>query len=154
MISGRAAFDRYLFDDDADAMTAEAKRGMALFYSKRVGCAHCHFGLNFSGPIRYQGHETTQPLFASNGLKRGQDRGLQEATGRAEDAGKFRVPTLRNIALTAPYMHDGSVPTLRAVLAHYMRGSPQLPAFSLSETEQTDLLAFLGSLTDRTFVSD
>jgi cytochrome c peroxidase len=139
LISGRAAFDRYLFDDEAGAMSSEAKRGMALFYSKRVGCARCHFGLNFSGPIRYQGHERTQALLANNGTQRGS---------------KFKVPTLRNVALTAPYMHDGSLPTLRAVLAHYMRGSPQLPPFSLSESEQTDLLAFLDSLTDRTFVSD
>ena len=154
LISGRAAFDRYLFDDDAGAMSEEAKRGMALFYSHRVGCARCHFGLNFSGPIRYRDHEPRRALFANNGLQRGPDRGLMEVTARPADRGKFKVPTLRNIALTAPYMHDGSLPTLRAVLAHYMRGGPQLPPFSLSETEQTDLLAFLGSLTDRTFVSD
>ena len=154
LISGRADFDRYVFDDDAGAMTENAKRGMALFYSNRVGCARCHFGLNFSGPIRYQGHERAKALFADNGLQRGPDRGLMEATGRAADLGKFKVPTLRNIALTAPYMHDGSLPTLRAVLAHYMRGGPRLAPFSLSESEQADLLAFLDSLTDRTFVSD
>jgi cytochrome c peroxidase len=154
LISGRADFDRYVFDGDTGAMTADAKRGMALFYSNRVGCARCHFGLNFSGPIRYRGHERAHPLFANNGSQRGTDRGLMEATGRSADLGKFKVPTLRNVALTAPYMHDGSLPTLRAVLAHYMRGGPQLAPFSLSETEQADLLAFLDSLTDRTFVSD
>jgi len=154
LISGRADFDRYVFDDDAGAMTEDAKRGMALFYSSRVGCARCHFGLNFSGPIRYRNHERARALFANNGLQRGSDRGLMEATGRSADLGKFKVPTLRNIALTAPYMHDGSLPTLRAVLAHYMRGGPQLAPFSLSESEQAELLAFLESLTDRTFVSE
>jgi cytochrome c peroxidase len=154
LISGRAAFDRYVFDDEAGAMTEEAKRGMALFYSTRVGCARCHSGLNFSGPIRYQGHERVSALFANNGLPRGADRGLLDVTGRHADFGKFKVPTLRNIALTAPYMHDGSLPTLQAVLAHYMRGGPRLPPFRLSDSEQADLLAFLDSLTDRTFVSD
>lgn len=154
LISGRADFDRYVFDDDAGAMSEDAKRGMALFYSSRVGCARCHFGLNFSGPIRYRDHERAHALFADNGLQHGPDRGLMEATGRGADLGKFKVPTLRNIALTAPYMHDGSLPTLRAVLAHYMRGGPQLAPFTLSDSEQADLLAFLDSLTDRTFVSD
>jgi cytochrome c peroxidase len=154
LISGRAAFDRYVFDDDATAMSEEAKRGMALFYSSRVGCVRCHSGLNFSGPIRYRGQERASALFADNGLPRGADRGLMEVTGRLADLGKFKVPTLRNIALTAPYMHDGSLPTLRAVLAHYMRGGPRLRPFQLSDSEQADLLAFLESLTDRTFVSD
>jgi cytochrome c peroxidase len=143
-----------VFDDDGGAMTEEAKRGMALFYSARVGCGRCHSGLNFSGPIRYQGHEQTGALFANNGVPLGADRGLMDVTGHRADLGKFKVPTLRNIALTAPYMHDGSLPTLQAVLVHYMRGGPRLPPFRLSDSQQADLLAFLESLTDRTFVSD
>jgi cytochrome c peroxidase len=168
LISGRSPFDRYIYDDERTAISEPAKRGMALFYSERVGCAQCHAGINFAGPMIYVGHEKESALFANNGLYNGPhgrypptDQGLIEVTHRAEDMGKFRVPTLRNVALTAPYMHDGSLPTLDAVLDHYARGGHQNPrqdprvrAFSLSESERLDLLAFLESLTDRDFVEN
>ena len=169
LISGRSPFDRYIFDDDRAALSESAKRGMALFYSARVGCAQCHSGINFTGPIVYEGHERQRAIFANTGLYdvdgRGgypaSDRGLIEATHRAADMGKFRVPTLRNVALTAPYMHDGSLATLEAVLDHYVRGgrrSPHLDArirpIVLSAAERSDLLAFLASLTDREFVQN
>jgi cytochrome c peroxidase len=169
LISGRSPFDRYIYDDDRNALSAPAKRGMALFYSQRVGCAQCHSGINFSGPMRYVGHADEKPLFANTGLysvdRRGAypatDQGLIEITHRPEDMGKFRVPTLRNVALTAPYMHDGSLPSLNAVLDHYVRGGHRNPhqdervrPFSLSESERGDLLAFLDSLTDRDFVEN
>jgi cytochrome c peroxidase len=167
LISGRSPFDHYLFDDEHSALSEPAKRGMALFYSARVGCAQCHSGINFSGPIIYVGHENERALFANTGLydvdRRGayppSDQGLIEVTHRGADMGKFRVPTLRNIALTAPYMHDGSVPTLNDALDHYVHGGrknphqdPRVRAFSLTESERAELLAFLDSLTDRDFV--
>src|SRR5258708_39967228 len=107
LISGRSPFDRYIFDDDHTALSESAKRGMALFYSARVGCAQCHSGINFSGPIVYEGHERQRALFANTGLYdvdgRGaypaSDRGLIEVTHRAADMGKFRVPTLSKLAL-------------------------------------------------------
>jgi cytochrome c peroxidase len=169
LISGRSAFDRYVFDDDRSALSESAKRGMALFYSARVGCAQCHSGINFSGPIVYEGHERQRALFANTGLYdvdgRGaypkSDRGLIEVTHRAADMGKFRVPTLRNVALTAPYMHDGSLATLDAVLDHYVRGGRGNPhqdrrihPFVLAAPERADLLAFLASLTDHEFVEN
>jgi cytochrome c peroxidase len=169
LISGRSAFDRYVFDDERAAMPEAALRGMALFYSQRVGCAQCHSGLNFSGSLVYEGHAADAALFANNGLYdldgRGayppSDRGLIEATHRAQDMGKFRVPTLRNVALTAPYMHDGSLPSLDAVLDHYVQGGhrsrrqdPRVRPFDLSAAERADLLAFLDSLTDREFVEN
>jgi cytochrome c peroxidase len=168
-ISGRSAFDRYVFDDDQGALDPSAKRGMALFYSARVGCAQCHSGINFNGAIVYEGHSHARALFANTGLydldARGaypsSDRGLIEVTHRGADMGKFKVPTLRNVALTAPYMHDGSLPTLDAVLDHYMRGGhknplqdPRVRAFTLSQPERADLLEFLASLTDHEFVDN
>jgi len=158
LISGRSPFDRYVFDDDHAALSDSAKRGMALFYSARAGCARCHSGINFAGPIVYAGHEHVAPLFADTGLDAPADRGLMQASHRAADAGKFRVPTLRNVALTAPYMHDGRFATLEAVLDHYLRrghGESQnapRPPLRLSEAEQADLIAFLGALTDPSFV--
>ena len=169
LISGRSAFDRYVFSDESTAMTEPAKRGMALFFSARVGCAQCHAGINFSGPVIYQGHPRDHAIFANNGLynlhARGDyppsDQGLTEVTHRAADMGKFRVPTLRNVALTAPYMHDGSLGTLDQVLDHYANGGRHSPRqdvrvrpLTLSAAERAELLEFLNSLTDRDFVED
>jgi cytochrome c peroxidase len=169
LISGRSPFDRYVFDDDRTALSASAKHGMALFYSARVGCAQCHSGINFNGAIAYEGHTQARALFANTGLYDvdglgaypPSDRGLMEVTHRAADMGKFKVPTLRNVALTAPYMHDGSLPSLDAVLDHYARGGHKtvlqdrrVRAFALSPSERSDLLAFLASLTDREFVEN
>jgi cytochrome c peroxidase len=169
LISGRSPFDRYVFDDDQTALSRSAKRGMALFFSTRVGCAQCHSGFNFSGPLIYEGHEREGALFANNGLYdvdgRGSypanDRGLIDITHRAADMGKFRVPTLRNVALTAPYMHDGGLARLQDVIDHYARGGRKNPhqdsrvrPLVLSPTERADLISFLESLTDREFVDD
>ena len=90
LISGRSPFDRYIYDDDRGAITEPAKRGMELFYSERVGCAQCHSGINFSGPMIYADHEKEHALFANNGLYNGrrgayppEDQGLIEVTRRA-----------------------------------------------------------------------
>lgn len=175
LISGRSAFDRYIYDDERAALSAAAVRGMALFYSAPVGCAQCHSGFNLSGAVVHQRRAEAAAVFANTGLYnidgRGSypsaDQGLLEDSGRAADMGKFRVPTLRNIALTAPYMHDGSIATLPEVLRHYMAGGRQAPhgpgsanpyrdksmhAITLSADEQQDLLAFLNSLTDSEFI--
>ena len=169
LISGRSPFDRYVFDDDQTALSASAKRGMALFYSARVGCGQCHSGINFTGAIVYEGHAVAPALFANTGLYDldghgaypSSDRGLIEVTHRPADMGKFKVPTLRNVALTAPYMHDGSLRNLDAVLDHYVRGGQRSPLqdsrvrpFVLSQAERADLKEFLRSLTDREFVEN
>lgn len=176
LISGRSPFDRYVFDDDPNALTMSARRGMALFYSARIGCAQCHFGLNFSGPLRYRGLVQAPALMANTGLynmnRRGaypnDDRGLMDVTHKPADMGKMRVPTLRNVAITAPYMHDGSIATLEDVIDHYAQGGRQQPdgptaenhlvdrrirPLHLSTEERHDLVAFLESLTDPEFLA-
>jgi cytochrome c peroxidase len=175
LISGRSAFDRYIYDDERTALDSAAVRGMGLFFSERVGCVQCHFGFNFSGTVVHQRKADGTAVFANTGLYNidghggypASDAGLLEESGRAADMGKFRVPTLRNIALTAPYMHDGSLATLEEVLRHYMAGGQQRPrgpdaansvkdkamrTLTLDAGEQHDLLAFLRSLTDQDFV--
>jgi len=134
LLSGRSAFDRYLYEDDRAALGEAARRGMALFYSPRTGCADCHGGPAFSGTLRAVGHEHAAPLFAATGVA----------------PGRFKVPGLRNVALTAPYMHDGSLPTLRAVIDFYDRGggAGALKRLHLSAREKGDLVAFLECLTD------
>lgn len=167
LISGRSAFDRYVFDDDRTALSASAKRGMALFFSDRAGCSSCHFGVNFAGPVAHRSAPKATAIFANNGShdeKAGADRGLADVTRRDEDIGRFRVPTLRNIALTAPYMHDGSMKTLEAVIDHYAAGprrsdgrtAPRIDRairpLDLTAEDKQALLDFLRSLTDDEFV--
>jgi cytochrome c peroxidase len=141
LISADSAFDRYLFGDKRDALTAAALRGMKLFFGERTGCSQCHSGILFSGPVRSAEAPLTAGLFANN--------------GHGDPALQFRVPTLRNVALTAPYMHDGALPTLAAIMAHYSargRGAqPSAPPLRLSQRERLDLQAFLESLTDRAY---
>lgn len=169
IVSGNSALDRYLYRDDRTALTAPAVRGMRLFFSERLSCSECHGGFNLSGPSDHEGALPVELKFHNTGLYdmdgKGAyppvDRGLIDLTGIEEDMGRFRAPTLRNIALTTPYMHDGSLPTLEAVVAHYASGGrpsryrhPRLKGFTISARETADLIAFLNSLTDHDFISD
>jgi cytochrome c peroxidase len=144
LIFARSPFDRYVFGGEHEALSEAAKRGMALFFSARAGCGACHSGINFSGNWRDAQGATGRASFAVNGTS----------------ARPLRVPTLRNVALTAPYMHDGRFATLEAVLEHYAqlasRRPPldrRLPQVALSQVERADLIAFLDSLTDETFAA-
>jgi cytochrome c peroxidase len=181
LISGGSPYDRVVFHGDHDALGPAAWRGMRLFFSERLGCSGCHGGFNLSGPVVWAGGPDAEPQFHNTGLYnldgRGayppSDTGLHRLTGRRRDMGRFRAPTLRNIAVTAPYMHDGSLPTLEAVIGHYAAGgrvirsglesgdgrksplkSRRIRGFALSESETRDLVAFLESLTDEGFLSD
>ena len=161
LISGDSPLDRYLYRDERTALTASAVRGMELFFSDRLGCSACHAGFNLSGPVAFDGSRKAAPVFHNTGVSAAGDGdlGLFGKTRSDDDIGRFRAPTLRNIAVTAPYMHDGSLPTLDAVLAHYASGgkpgarrSRLLRGFTLSAAETADVLAFLDSLTDEGFL--
>jgi cytochrome c peroxidase len=169
VISANSPLDRYLYRDDRTALSPEAQRGMTLFFSDRLSCARCHTGFNLSGPTVHDGSADAPPIFHNTGLYnedgRGAypstDRGLFDTSHTAVDMGKFRAPTLRNIAVTAPYMHDGSIPTLEEVIGHYASGgikspvkSPRLKGFQISTAEVQDVIAFLRSLTDAEFLSN
>ncbi len=150
-ISGNSPFDKWHFQGIQNAVSEEVQRGYALFQSPRLNCSSCHSGFLF-----------TNQSFANNGLYEVYpDSGRFRLTGLESDRAVFKVPSLRNIALTAPYMHDGSLPTLNAVLNHYQTGgknhpnkSPLLKKFVLTTQERSDLIAFLNSLTDRYFIND
>jgi cytochrome c peroxidase len=165
IVSMRSPYDRYRWGGEADAISESAKRGEILFSSsKGGGCFQCHGGWNFSGAVRFEGQREParendpRTAFFNTGVSAYQEpnRGIFEHTKDAQDLGKFRAPSLRNIAVTAPYMHDGSVATLEDVLDHYLAGgrfrssrtSGRINPFSLSRSERADLLAFLKSLTD------
>ncbi|QDU91239.1 Cytochrome c551 peroxidase precursor [Pirellulimonas nuda] len=134
----------------AQPMSAGAKRGAELFFSQRVGCAQCHVGANL-----------TDELYHNLGVGMGadvpddrRDWGRFAITGDDADRGAFKTPTLRNIAQTAPYMHDGSQATLMEVVQWYDKGgepnaylSDKVLAIGLSAQEKEDLVAFLEALT-------
>src|SRR5258706_5891965 len=185
LISGDSPYDRVVYQGKMDAMTEPAWRGMRLFFSDRLSCSRCHAGYAFSGPVDYVGtqefDDPPEPLFLNTGLYnlngRGAypsvDTGLRDVTRRRRDMGRFKAPTLRNIALTAPYMHDGSIATLGEVVDHYAAGGRTIahgplagvgrnnPAkdklihgFPMTPQNRADLLAFLESLTDESVIVD
>lgn len=151
LVSGDSPYDRYIYKKQDNQLSMAAQRGMQLFFSERTGCGSCHNGFNF-----------TNYSFENNGLHEVYaDNGRRRLTGKAEDEGRFKVPTLRNISLTAPYMHDGSISTLEGVIEHYNSGGKNHPSKSekikplgLTRTEQTELLAFLHSLADKQFTGN
>ncbi|MFK7984802.1 MAG: MbnH family di-heme enzyme [Sandaracinaceae bacterium] len=181
LLSGDSAYDRFIYQGDDTALSDAARRGLELFNSERLECFHCHGGFNFSDGVRHDGTQIEEVGFHNTGLYnvdgRGgypaPNRGLLEITEARADMGRFRSPTLRNIALTAPYMHDGSIATLDEVLDHYAAGGRTLAdgpnagvgsesplknifihGFTLSEEERADMLAFLESLTDEAFLEE
>ncbi len=182
IISMRSPYDRYRYGGEPNAISASAKRGETFFFSgQRGSCFQCHGGWNFSGEVRYEGRDSVRPAFFNTGLYNiagplsypAPNTGVHHVTNRPEDVGKFRPPTLRNVAVTAPYMHDGSIATLGEVLDHYAAGgrtiasgpytgvghdnrnkAPNVHGFPLSAGEKRDLIAFLESLTDTAFLRD
>lgn len=180
IISLDAPYDRYIAGD-ADALSDTAIRGMDLFFSERLECFHCHGGFNFSDSTTHANtrvesvgyHNTGLYNLAGEGAYPADNTGLYDMTGERRDMGRFKAPSLRNVAVTAPYMHDGSVATLEEVIRHYQRGgrliengeyagdgrlspykSEFVRGFELSDSEREDLKAFLQSLTDTTVLTD
>src|SRR5262249_33222908 len=141
LISVNSPYDRYRYGNDSKAISDAAKRGEVLFFSgERTGCFQCHGSWNLNGALRYEGGAAPRVAFLNTGLYniRGEfsypasNTGLYQFTKRREDIGKFRAPTLRNIAVTAPYMHDGSIATLPDVIDHYAAGGRTITAGALS----------------------
>ncbi len=199
LISGNSPYDRLLFRDERSALSAQAKRGMQLFFSDALACSECHSGLDFAGPMRQTARSSLaeqvvgfrpppRPESAAGDEQSPRERllkalffntalydvdglgtypipnqGLFATTRTKSDMGRFRVPTLRNVAVSAPYMHDGSLATLADVIDHYALGgraadnplkSTLMGGFELAPGDREALVAFLESLTDRGFLSD
>ena len=130
-----SAFDRYFYWDDASGFDARARQGMALFFSERLGCSHCHAGAHLSGPTAAP-DRVVPPIF--------------HRTAVSDSTTAFRAPSLRFVRRTPPYMHDGSLATLGQVVDFYGhgggKGAERLTPFSLDPDERAALLAFLGAL--------
>lgn len=149
LVSGDSPYDRWMYQDCKTALTPPEDRGRQLFFSDKTNCFQCHGGLNF-----------TNYEIENNGLYlEYADIGAMRFSNDSSDLGSFKIPTLRNIAVTAPYMHDGSLTSLEEVIEHYDRGgsghpnqSPLLRPLKLSNNEKRDLVAFLEALTDPGFL--
>jgi len=182
LISGNSPYDRFASGEDLAAISQSAQRGSRLFFGERFECHHCHGSFALSNSVTWEGKTSDELSYQNDGLYNLdglgayplRDQGLIEVTGIPGDMGKFRPPTLRNVAVTAPYMHDGSIATLREVIeTHYARGGRLLEGgpdagdgsrsplkasfvsgFAIEPSEVDDVLAFLESLTDEQFLTD
>ncbi|GLX85743.1 di-heme enzyme [Thalassotalea loyana] len=181
LVSLNSPFDQYAYQGDDNALSASAIRGMNLFFSERLECHHCHGGFNFTQSTSHEKQLIDRRPFHNTGLynvhgEQGypkSDIGLGEISQLARDNGRFRAPTLRNITESAPYMHDGSIATLSEVIDFYAAGgrniveginqgdgrqnpykSEFVKGFELTEQDKADLLNFLASLTDNTFITN
>lgn len=179
ILSTDSKYDRYL-QGKAELTSAEL-RGKDLFFGEKAECFHCHGSFNFNDQVVHAGSRLVETLFHNTGLynidgKGGfpfPNRGVFEFTGIATDMGQFRAPSLRNVAMTAPYMHDGSMHSLEEVLDFYAAGgrvissgpnagdgrlnpykSDLIVRISINEEEKRDLVAFLKTLTDENLLSN
>jgi cytochrome c peroxidase len=186
LTSFNSKYDRWTLGDRT-ALNESEQRGLALFLGEKLECFHCHGGFLFSQASDHEQNTFDQKAFMNNGLYNldedgsypRDNEGLYDMTFDPADKGKFKPPSLRNIAVTAPYMHDGSIATLEEVIDHYARGGRLVPegtlidgqdvsgdgrnnpnksafieGFDLSEQERQDLLAFLRALTDEEFLTN
>lgn len=184
LVSLNSPFDHYAYYGDDNAISASALRGMNLFFSEELECHHCHGGFNFTQSTSHEKQLIDRRPFHNTGLyntanNKGElgypasDIGLAEISTKAQDNGRFRSPTLRNITVTAPYMHDGSIATLESVLDFYAAGgrnvidgknsgdgrtnklkSVFIKGFKMSEQDKLDLISFLKTLTDQQFLTN
>jgi cytochrome c peroxidase len=181
IVSFRSRYDRFFYGGDRSALTQEEKDGMNLFLSERFECFHCHGGFLFSDSVTHEGllfdelpfHNTGLYNVDGDGAYPAHDPGVFEITYEPRDMGRFRAPSLRNVAVTAPYFHDGSAETLDEVIDHYVRGGRLIEsgpyagdgalsplknelvrAFPIIERERRALIAFLEALTDEPLLDD
>lgn len=149
LISGNSRFDEFV-NGDQGALSKFEKKGMKLFYNK-LNCAKCHSGFNFTNmSLQNNGiYSYPYPL----------DSGRMRISHSEKDRDKFKVPTLRNIELTGPYMHDGSMNSLEEVIEHYDSGgynhqnkSNLIQPLNLTKKEKLQLISFLKTLTDFQFI--
>jgi len=153
LVSLDSPYDRYR-RGQASTISDQAKRGEKLFNDKQ--CASCHAGPHFTDAA-LAGRKPSDSFHRLAIPRDGKDAGLQRITQKPDDVGKFRTPGLRNVALSAPYMHDGELATLTDAIRHHYAMPGQTDARltqTVSDAENADIVAFLETLTDQTFVTN
>ena len=179
LISGNSRYDQFL--QGKATLTPSEQRGLTLFNSEKAECFHCHGGFNFNDQVVHASTQVIDTPFHNTGLYNiggtgafplG-NQGLFEFTDKPADRGKFRAQSLRNVGVTAPYMHDGSISTLEEVLDFYAAGgrnitsgphagdgrlspnkSDLISRIDLTAQDKADLVAFLKTLTDHDFLTN
>lgn len=178
LLSGNSRYDQYL--QGKAQLTAPEMRGMALFFGEKAECFHCHGSFNFNDQTVHAASRLVETPFHNTGLYNldgagafpEPNRGVFELTALVKDMGAFRAPSLRNAEVTAPYMHDGSIATLEAVLDFYADGGRHIPSgphagdgrknphkseliglIDLDAQDKRDIVAFLKTLTDHEFLA-
>lgn len=179
LISGNSKFDRS--QRGVETLSPAERRGQTLFFGEKAECFHCHAGFNFNDQVVHASTRVLDTPFHNTGLYNigntgnfpDGNQGLFEITNKPGDRGLFRAPSLRNVEVTGPYMHDGSVATLEEVLDFYAAGgrnitsgpyagdgrlhpnkSDLISRIDLNEQEKADLVAFLKTLTDHEFLNN
>jgi cytochrome c peroxidase len=179
LISGNSRYDQFL--QGRATLNAAEQRGLALFNGEKAECFHCHGGFNFNDQVVHASTRVLDTPFHNTGLYNiggtgnfpAGNQGLFEFTAKPTDRGKFRAQSLRNVEVTAPYMHDGSIATLEAVLDFYAAGgrhitsgpnagdgrahpnkSDLIAQIDLNAQERADIVAFLKTLTDHEFITN
>lgn len=181
LISWNSPYDRAVYTGEPEAMSDSARRGMDLFFSEKLECHHCHGTFNLTDSVRLPTTEFVEKPFHNVGLYNvdgegsypAGNQGLYEVTSDPKDKGRFRAPTLRNVEVSAPYMHDGSLATLEDVMHFYEEGGRNvtegpnagdgranplkdgfITGFSITDQEREDVINFLKSLTDEDFLTN
>lgn len=179
LISGNSRYDQYL--QGKAALTIPEHRGLVLFFGEKAECFHCHASHNFNDQVVHASTRVLDTPFHNTGLYNlggtgnfpEGNQGLFEFTAKASDRGLFRAQSLRNVEVTAPYMHDGSIATLEEVLDFYAAGgrnittgphagdgrlnpnkSDLISLINLDARERADIVAFLKTLTDHEFLTN
>ena len=179
LISGNSRYDQFL--QGKASLTASEQRGLTLFNGEKAECFHCHSGFNFNDQVVHASTQVLDTPFHNTGLYNiggtgnfpEGNQGLYEITANPADRGKFRAPSLRNVEVTGPYMHDGSMVTLEEILDFYAAGgrnitsgpyagdgrtnpnkNPLIARINLTAEEKADLVAFLKTLTDHDFLTN
>lgn len=179
VISGNSRYDQFMAGKTA--LSAAERRGMDLFFGEKAECHHCHGSFNFNDQVVDASTRVVEKPFHNTGLFNiggtgafpEPNRGVFELSGRPQDMGAFRAPSLRNVEVTAPYMHDGSIATLEAVLDFYADGGRRITSgpeagdgrqnphksdlitlIDLNAREKADIVAFLKTLTDHAFLAN
>lgn len=179
ILSGNSPYDQYL--QGKATLPPAAERGMKLFFGEKAECFHCHSSFNFNDQIVHAGSRLVETPFHNTGLYNiggtgafpEPNRGVYELTQLVKDMGKFRAPSLRNVEVTGPYMHDGSIATLEEVLDFYAAGGRNITSgpyagdgranphkndlinqIDLTPDERADIVAFLKTLTDHSLLTN
>ena len=183
MISGNSPYDRFV--RYGESLSSTAVSGALVFFGENAECFHCHGGFNFTDTSLHNQTVFTEVFYHNNGLytaaeygaKNMNERGLIDVTGLTTDEGRFRAPSLRNVSVTFPYMHDGTFAcdgahvgndvacarnALEKVIDHYISGGKTHPtkdvtlirSFTLTAQEKSDMIDFLFALQDDSFLTD